>query len=196
MTMKWIVRATLGIALIVVAAPALVLNLGHVYLRDLAMERPSASVPWLVRELPLVRNSGSGRWLTARIERLLEARGAAVMISLAPDAPAGIGRAYADGALRPYTPMEAELLAWSCLSASLTEPCRARLAKEYPETAAALSETGILPAHYVDELNTVSGARLGAALAAGAIDCQRARAFARHWVSRDWFRPAGQAQRS
>jgi hypothetical protein len=102
--------------------------------------------------------------------------------------------AYVNGRLDVETPMEAELMAWSCLSDSArsgdswtTARCRARLAGAHPEAAVILSPDGVVFGEYVDELNDASGARLGSALVARALDCQSGLSFLRRWIHRDGF---------
>lgn len=70
-------------------APLFVLNLGALFLRDLALDPPSeritaaapaeTRVPWVVRAMPLVRTNArasvDGIWLVARTARMLEYRG-------------------------------------------------------------------------------------------------------------------------
>lgn len=177
-----------------------------------------ARVPWVVREMPLVASSSSlstrAIWLVARTARLLEYRGASSRtigcawnpractdtvngVRLSAAGHAALARAYADGRLSAGTPMEAEIMAWSCLTdaagsgdTSTAQRCQSRLAAEYPVVAAALSETAVVFGEYVDELNESSGARLGAALASRNLDCRGGLGFLRRWIRRDGFQPA------
>lgn len=175
-----------------------------------------ARVPWGVRLLPVVRLSSrvepAAVWTVARVARLREYRGfesATLGCAWAPElcttagdrlrlSDAGhvrLATSYVRGGVEARSPVEAELIAWSCLKASaqpgrgsLLDACRARLVREAPAVAAVLSPSGVtVVGHYVDELTEASGGRLRAALESRAIDCAAGLDFLRGWVRRDGF---------
>lgn len=175
-----------------------------------------ARVPWGVRLLPVVRLSSraepAAAWTVARAARLREYRGlesATLGCAWAPElcttaggrlrlSDAGherLATAYVRGGVTARSPLEGELIAWSCLTASaqagrgsLLEACRARLVREVPAVAAVLSPAGvIMVGHYVDELTEASGGRLRAGFESRAIDCTAGLDFFRGWVRREGF---------
>ena len=175
-----------------------------------------ARVPWGVSLLPIVRLSSRAEpaavWTVARAARLLEYRGlesATLGCAWAPESCVTAGgrlrlsdagherlaSAYVRGEVKARSPLEGELIAWSCLKASaqpgrgsLIEACRARLVREVPAVAAVLSPTGVvMVGHYVDELTEASSVRLRAGLESHAIDCTAGLDFLRGWVRRDGF---------
>ena len=201
-------------------------NLAALYWRDVSLPAPARpAVTQLAAHRHAFRATGrfvppSGRtavdmlWFSTRLARQLEGRweesaevgcawdpGACEQVGrntrLSPRGHAQIATAFVQGQLEGHTPLDRELIVYSCLkvleSPGVTqagEICLERLGARWPEMSPLATRSGLYVARHVPELTALNSVTLGQLLDQEKLTCEEALGFLRDWVRGDGFIPA------